>query len=96
MAVINNAGPAHLEGFGDLQGVALGEAIELRGLAVAPGELRRVEDQALATELGLIKDGRALSDLMGPELYARAEAMAAMAYRWTAPWPWSECGPAPM
>jgi uncharacterized protein YbaP (TraB family) len=36
-----------------------------------------VEDQALATELGLIKDGRALSDLMGPELYAQAESMAA-------------------
>ena len=35
-----------------------------------------VEDQALATELGLIQDGRALSDLMGPELYAEAESMA--------------------
>jgi uncharacterized protein YbaP (TraB family) len=35
-----------------------------------------VEDQALATELGLIQDGRTLPDLMGPELYAEAESMA--------------------
>jgi uncharacterized protein YbaP (TraB family) len=35
-----------------------------------------VADQALATELGLIQDGRALADLMGPELYAEAESLA--------------------
>ena len=35
-----------------------------------------VADQALATDLGLIQDGRALSDLMGPELYAEAESLA--------------------
>jgi uncharacterized protein YbaP (TraB family) len=35
-----------------------------------------VAEQALATELGLIQDGRALPDLMGPELYAQAESLA--------------------
>ena len=35
-----------------------------------------VAEQALATELGLIQDGRALPDLMGPELYAEAESLA--------------------
>ncbi len=35
-----------------------------------------VADQALATDLGLIQDGRALSDLMGPDLYAEAESLA--------------------
>jgi uncharacterized protein YbaP (TraB family) len=35
-----------------------------------------VADQALATELGLIQDGRSLPDLMGPELYAEAESLA--------------------
>ena len=35
-----------------------------------------VADQALATDLGLIQDGRALPDLMGPDLYAEAEALA--------------------
>jgi len=36
-----------------------------------------VAEQALATELGLIQDGRALRDLMGPELYTEAESLAA-------------------
>ncbi len=35
-----------------------------------------VADQAIATDLGLIQDGRALPDLMGPELYAEAESLA--------------------
>jgi len=35
-----------------------------------------VADQAIATDLGLIQDGRALADLMGPELYAEAESLA--------------------
>jgi len=35
-----------------------------------------VADQALATELGLIQDGRTLPDLMGPELYSEAESLA--------------------
>ena len=35
-----------------------------------------VAEQALATELGLIQDGRVLPDLMGPELYAEAESLA--------------------
>jgi uncharacterized protein YbaP (TraB family) len=35
-----------------------------------------VEEQALATELGLIHDGRSLRDLMGPRLYAEAESLA--------------------
>jgi uncharacterized protein YbaP (TraB family) len=35
-----------------------------------------VADQALATDLGLIQDGRSLSDLMGPELYVEAELLA--------------------
>lgn len=34
------------------------------------------EEQALAAELGLIKDDRVLRDLMGPRLYAEAESMA--------------------
>ncbi|MGH8192935.1 MAG: TraB/GumN family protein [Woeseiaceae bacterium] len=36
-----------------------------------------IEAQKLVTELGLIKDDRSLSDLMGPNLYAEAEAFAA-------------------
>ena len=39
-------------------------------------EIDPVADQALATELGLIQDGRVLRDLMGPALYAEAEALA--------------------
>ena len=35
-----------------------------------------VAEQAIATELGLIQDGRALRDLMGPEQYAEAESLA--------------------
>jgi uncharacterized protein YbaP (TraB family) len=34
------------------------------------------EEQALATELGLIHDDRVLRDLMGPRHYAQAESMA--------------------
>jgi hypothetical protein len=36
-----------------------------------------IEAQKLVTELGLIKDDRSLADLMGPNLYAEAEAFAA-------------------
>jgi len=35
-----------------------------------------VESQTLATELGLIHDGRTLADLLGPETYAQAEELA--------------------
>jgi hypothetical protein len=35
-----------------------------------------VEAQSLVSELGLIQDDRSLSDLMGPERYAEAEALA--------------------
>jgi len=35
-----------------------------------------VEAQSLVNELGLIQDDRSLSDLMGPERYAEAEALA--------------------
>jgi len=38
-----------------------------------------VASQTLATELGLIQDDRTLADLLGPEVYAEAEAMAATA-----------------
>lgn len=40
-------------------------------------DINPLEEQALATELGLIQDGRVLRDLMGPRLYAQAESMAA-------------------
>jgi uncharacterized protein len=36
-----------------------------------------IEAQKLMTDLGLIKDDRSLADLMGPHLYAEAEAFAA-------------------
>lgn len=39
-------------------------------------DLDPAAEQALATDLGLIKDGRALRDLMGPKLYAEAEELA--------------------
>ena len=39
-------------------------------------DLDPVAEQALAIDLGLIKDGRALRDLMGPKLYAEAEELA--------------------
>ena len=39
-------------------------------------DLDPVAEQALATELGLIQDGRTLRDLMGPGLYAEAEILA--------------------
>lgn len=35
-----------------------------------------LQEQAIATELGLIHDGRVLRDLMGPALFAEAEALA--------------------
>ena len=35
-----------------------------------------VESQMLATELGLIPDGRTLADVLGPETYAEAEKLA--------------------
>jgi len=35
-----------------------------------------IASQTMATELGLIQDGRTLADLMGPDLYAEAEALA--------------------
>lgn len=35
-----------------------------------------VESQSLATELGLIPDGRTLADVLGPETYAEAEKLA--------------------
>jgi uncharacterized protein YbaP (TraB family) len=35
-----------------------------------------VESQSLATELGLIHDGRSLADLLGPDVYAEAEELA--------------------
>jgi uncharacterized protein YbaP (TraB family) len=35
-----------------------------------------LQEQAIATELGLIHDGRALRDLMGPALFAEAESLA--------------------
>jgi hypothetical protein len=39
-------------------------------------DLDPVAEQALATDLGLIQDGRTLRDLMGPGLYAEAEILA--------------------
>lgn len=38
-----------------------------------------VEGQVLTNELGLIQDGRTLSDLLGPDLYMEAETLAAAA-----------------
>jgi len=38
-----------------------------------------VEGQMMTNELGLIQDGRSLSDLMGAELYAEAQELAASA-----------------
>lgn len=35
-----------------------------------------IESQRLATELGLIQDGRTLADVLGPEVYAEAEELA--------------------
>jgi len=40
-------------------------------------DLDPVAEQALVAELGLIKDGGSLRDLMGPKLYAEAESLAA-------------------
>ena len=42
-------------------------------------DLNPVDSQALSNELGLIQDGRTLSDLMGEELYAEAEQLAVAA-----------------
>lgn len=42
-------------------------------------DINPVESQALSNELGLIHDGRSLSDLMGDELYAEAEQLAVAA-----------------
>ena len=42
-------------------------------------DLDPVESQALSNELGLIQDGRSLSDYMGEALYAEAEALAVTA-----------------
>jgi uncharacterized protein YbaP (TraB family) len=42
-------------------------------------DLNPVDSQALSNELGLIQDGRTLSDLMGEALYAEAEQLAVTA-----------------
>jgi uncharacterized protein YbaP (TraB family) len=42
-------------------------------------DLDPVESQALSNELGLIQDGRTLSDYMGETLYAEAESLAVAA-----------------
>jgi uncharacterized protein YbaP (TraB family) len=42
-------------------------------------DLNPVDSQALSNELGLIQDGRTLSDLMGEALYAEAEQLAVAA-----------------
>jgi len=39
-------------------------------------DLDPIASQTMATELGLIQDDRTLADLMGPDLYAEAEALA--------------------
>jgi uncharacterized protein YbaP (TraB family) len=55
---------------------AYGEA-ETLIMEIDMDDINPLEEQALATELGLIQDGRVLRDLMGPRLYAEAESMAA-------------------
>ncbi len=53
------------------------EEAEVLVMELDMDDLDPVAEQALATDLGLIKDGRALRDLMGPKLYAEAEELAA-------------------
>lgn len=52
------------------------EEAEVLVMELDMDDLDPVAEQALAIDLGLIKDGRALRDLMGPKLYAEAEELA--------------------
>lgn len=52
------------------------EEAEILVMELDMDDLDPVAEQALATELGSIKDGRLLRDLMGPALYAEAEELA--------------------
>ena len=52
------------------------EEAEVLVMELDMDDIDPVAEQALAIELGLIKDGRALRDLMGPTLYADAEELA--------------------
>jgi uncharacterized protein YbaP (TraB family) len=54
---------------------AYGEA-ETLIMEIDMDDIDPFEEQALATELGLIQDDRVLRDLMGPRHYAQAETMA--------------------
>jgi len=54
---------------------AYGEA-ETLIMEIDMDDIDPVAEQAIASELGLIHDGRALSDLMGPSLFAEAESLA--------------------
>ena len=52
------------------------EEAEVLVMELDMDDLDPVAEQSLAIDLGLIKDGRALRDLMGPKLYAEAEELA--------------------
>jgi len=53
------------------------EEAEVLVMELDMDDLDPIAEQALAIDLGLIKDGRSLRDLMGPKLYAEAEELAA-------------------
>ena len=52
------------------------EEAELLYMELDMDDMDPFEGQALTNELGLIKDGRTLRDLMGPDLFAQAATLA--------------------
>jgi UDP-N-acetylmuramoyl-tripeptide--D-alanyl-D-alanine ligase len=80
VGVITNAGPAHLEGFGSLEGVArakgeLISALPQEGIAVLPAD-----DKFLEYWLHLAGKRRCLSFGLGPKALVRAEKIAPLAF----------------
>ena len=73
VAVITNAGAAHLEGFGDLQGVALAKGEILSGLAPQGVAVLNADDDFFSYWCGLLGERRLLSFGGSPRAHVRAE-----------------------
>ncbi len=60
IAIINNAGPAHLEGFGDIQGVARAKGEIFQGLAAQGTAVINADDTYADYWAGLINEGQSI------------------------------------
>ena len=82
VAVITNAGAAHLEGFGDLDGVARAKGEILAGLSEQGVAVLNADDPYLALWQALAADKRCLTFGFAPTAEVRTEP-AAVETRWT-------------